>query len=73
MAQWWPVSYKLHYAAFGSSHERENAVAVHQKSMDRVGKLVSKEILEEWEVRDGWGLLCEFLGEKLPEGNFSEA
>lgn len=70
MAQWWPVSYKLHYAAFGGSHERENATAVHQKSIDRVRELVPKENLLEWGVRDGWGPLCEFLGEKQPEGTF---
>lgn len=70
MAQWWPVSYNLHYAAFGGSHERDNAIAVHQKSMDWVRELISKENLLEWKVQDGWGPLCGFLGEKQPEGAF---
>lgn len=43
MAQWWPVSYKLHYAAFRGSHERDNAIAVHQKSVDQGRELVPKE------------------------------
>ena len=30
------MSYKLHHAAFGGSHERDNTVAVHQNLMDRV-------------------------------------
>ncbi len=70
MSQWWPVSYKLHYAAFGGSHERDHAIAMHQKSMDRVRDMVPKENLLEWKVQDGWGPLCEFLGEKQPEGRF---
>lgn len=64
------MSYKLHKAAFGGSHERENAVTVHQKSMDRVRELVPNGRLLEWEVRDGWGPLCHFLGKKQPEGAF---
>lgn len=70
MAQWWPVSYKLHYAAFGGSHEWGKAIAVHQKSMNKVRELVPKEGLLEWKAQDGWGPLCEFLGEKQPEEAF---
>ena len=54
MAQWWPVSYKLHYAAFRGSHEHE------------------KENLLGWKVQDGWGPLCEVLGERRPEGMFPQ-
>ncbi|CAD6579898.1 MAG: Meiotic Sister-Chromatid recombination aldehyde dehydrogenase [Alectoria sarmentosa] len=70
MAQWWPVSYKLYYAASGGSHEWGKAIAVHQKLMDKVRELVPKEGLFEWKAQDGWGPLCEFLGEKQREEAF---
>lgn len=70
MAQWWPVSYQLHYAAFGGSHKRENAISVHPRSMDRVRELIPKEELLKWKVQDGWGPLCEFLRRQQPKGTF---
>lgn len=70
MAQWWPVSYKLHYSAFGGSQERDDAIVVHQKSMDRMRGLVRKDNLLEWKVQDGSGPLCDSLGKKQPQGTF---
>ena len=38
--------------------------------MDRVRELRPKDALQEWKVQDGWGQLCECLGQKQPEGTF---
>jgi hypothetical protein len=35
--------------------------------------LVPKERLLEWEIGDGWGPLCEFLGKPVPEVPFPHA
>ena len=70
MTQWWPVSYKLRYTTFGGRHERDNAIAMHRKSMVRVRELVPGGNLLECKVQDGWGSLCEFLGEMQLEGTF---
>ena len=64
------MSRPLHYAAFEGSLERENAIAVHQRSLDKVRELVPKEKLLEWKVQDGWGPLCKFLGMQEPEEGF---
>lgn len=61
---------ELHCAAFKGNLERENAITVHQKIMDRVRELVPKENLLEWKVQDGWGPLCAFLGAQEPEEEF---
>ncbi|KAL6713523.1 hypothetical protein ACLMJK_008988 [Lecanora helva] len=70
MKQWWPVSRKMHYAVFEGDLNRENAIAVHQRSLDTIRALVPKDRLLEWKVADGWSPLCSFLGVKQPEGEF---
>ncbi len=37
---------------------------------DRIRELVPKERLLEWEVRDGWGPICEFLAKEKPGADF---
>ena len=39
LAQWWPVSHKLRLLSLGGNYERDDIVAVHQKSMDRMREL----------------------------------
>jgi hypothetical protein len=36
----------------------------------RVKKVVAKERLLEYEVKDGWGPLCSFLGKEVPAKKF---
>lgn len=64
------MSLKLHYAAFEGDLRRENAIAVHRKSMESVRGMVPRENLLEWKVQDGWGPLCTFLGVTEPGEEF---
>ena len=37
---------------------------------DRIRHIVPRERLLEWSVQDGWGPLCEFLREQVPDAEF---
>jgi hypothetical protein len=42
---------------------------VFRRHYQEVRELVPKERLLEYKITDGWGPLCEFLGEKVPDGH----
>ncbi|OIW25318.1 hypothetical protein CONLIGDRAFT_673427 [Coniochaeta ligniaria NRRL 30616] len=42
---------------------------VFRRHYQEVRDLVPKERLLEYKITDGWGPLCEFLGEKVPDGH----
>ncbi|KAJ5098952.1 hypothetical protein N7532_005953 [Penicillium argentinense] len=56
---------------FGGSFER-NGRQVYQEHYDRVRKMAAERKMEllEYEVTDGWGPLCKFLGHDMPENPF---
>jgi len=43
---------------------------VYQEHMDKVRGFVPKHNLLEWQVKDGWEPLCEFLGKEMPDEEF---
>ncbi|PYI11734.1 hypothetical protein BO78DRAFT_413543 [Aspergillus sclerotiicarbonarius CBS 121057] len=47
-----------------------NGKWVYRDHCNMVRGMVNKDRLLEWSVEDGWGPLCEFLGEKVPEEAF---
>ena len=55
--------------AFGGRFEdREHAVSVFEEWNEGVKRRVPAEKLLVYEVKEGWGPLCEFLGVGVPEG-----
>ena len=55
--------------AFGGRFEdREHAISVFNEWNERVKKRVPAEKLLVYDVKEGWGPLCEFLGVEAPEG-----
>ncbi|RAL03914.1 sulfotransferase family protein [Aspergillus ibericus CBS 121593] len=48
----------------------KNGKWVYRDHCNMVRGMVSKDRLLEWSVEDGWGPLCEFLGEKVPDEPF---
>jgi hypothetical protein len=54
--------------AFGGRFEdREHAISVFERWNDGVKERVPAEKLLVYEVKEGWGPLCEFLGVEVPE------
>lgn len=43
---------------------------VYMEHIEEVRRLVPKERLLEYNISDGWGPLCEFLGEEVPDEPF---
>ena len=55
--------------AFGGRFEhREHAIAVFHEWNEGVKRRVPAEKLLVYDVKEGWGPLCEFLGVETPEG-----
>jgi len=54
----------------GRFEDREYAVKVFVRHIDEVKERVPAEKLLVYEVREGWGPLCEFLGVEAPEKPF---
>ncbi|KAJ7450849.1 P-loop containing nucleoside triphosphate hydrolase protein [Mycena latifolia] len=57
-------------AHFGPVITEEGAKARFIEHYDNIRKLVPKERLLEYEVKDGWGPLCTFLGRDVPTVEF---
>ena len=51
----------------------ENAKKVYHELHEEVRRLVPKERLLEFQLGDGWGPLCEFLGKEAPDKPFPHA
>merc|ERR1719184_10882 len=56
---------------FGAvSDSKEKAVKFFEEHVEEVKKVVPKEKLLVWEVKEGWAPLCEFLGVPEPSTSF---
>ncbi len=60
-------------ALFGGSFEAnaEHAYRDHYEKLEEKLKATKRPYLD-WEARDGWGPLCEFLGRQVPDIEFPE-
>ncbi len=54
----------------GRFEDREHAIEVFERWNATVEKRVSAERLLVYEVKEGWGPLCEFLGVEAPDESF---
>jgi hypothetical protein len=54
----------------GRFEDRAYAVEVFESSNEAVCRRIPKERLLVFDVREGWGPLCDFLGVKVPDGPF---
>lgn len=56
---------------FGGNFEK-NGKKVYQAHYDRVRQMAAERNMEllEYEVADGWGPLCKFLGHEMPANPF---
>jgi hypothetical protein len=52
----------------GHFEDREHAMAVFERHNEEVVRHVPPERLLVYEVKEGWGPLCEFLDTEVPEG-----
>lgn len=59
---------KLFFDGFFEGDFPNRGKAIFQKHYAEVRALVPKENLLEFRVQDGWEPLCEFLGERVPQG-----
>ncbi|KAJ6556368.1 P-loop containing nucleoside triphosphate hydrolase protein [Mycena capillaripes] len=64
------LSYLIFTVMAGAVITEEGAKARFVKHYDNVRKLVSKARLLEYEVTEGWGPLCAFLGKDVPDTEF---
>jgi sulfotransferase family protein len=54
----------------GRFEEREHAIETFERHNEEVRQRVPPERLLVYEVKEGWGPLCEFLGVEVPERPF---
>jgi Sulfotransferase domain len=54
----------------GRFEDREYAIETFERHNEKVEQSVSPEKLLVYEVKEGWGPLCEFLGVEVPEEPF---
>ncbi len=54
----------------GSLEDRERAIEVFERHNEEVKEHVAPEKLLVYEVKEGWGPLCEFLGVEVPNTSF---
>ena len=55
---------------FGGRLEKDHCISIFERHNDTVRKVVPKDRLLEYDVRQGWGPLCDFLGVPVPEKPF---
>ena len=69
-AQWTPIMHANDTGTFGPAGMRDaqHAKDVYRRLHREVRALVPRERRLEFQLKDGWGPLCEFLGKKVPEG-----
>ncbi len=51
----------------GRAEDRTHAVAVYERHCNEVRRTIAADRLLEFDVREGWRPLCEFLGVPVPE------
>jgi hypothetical protein len=49
-------------------HDKDRLISVYQAHNARVREVIPAQRLLVYEVSQGWGPLCEFLGVAVPEG-----
>jgi hypothetical protein len=54
----------------GRLHDRDHVIAVYARHNENVRRIIPKERLLIYEVTQGWGPLCEFLGVPVPGSPF---
>ena len=54
----------------GRFEEREHAIKVFERHNEEVKRRVPREKLLVYEVKQGWGPLCDFLGVEAPDKPF---
>lgn len=54
----------------GRYHDKEFAINVYRKHIQQVLETVPSEKLLQFDVRDGWESLCEFLQKPIPQESF---
>ncbi|PYH68031.1 sulfotransferase family protein [Aspergillus vadensis CBS 113365] len=75
-AYWlWRLYYTIGYPAMFRGRTTKEGLMKHGKRVYQehglmIRGLVPKERLLEWDVEDGWGPLCEFLGKDTPDEPF---
>lgn len=57
----------------GDIESREHALAVFERHIDEVRRTVAPERLLIYEIAEGWGPLCDFLGRPVPDEPFPHA
>jgi hypothetical protein len=60
----------FHFLFGGYKHDRESLIAGYERHNREVQKLVPPERLLVYEVRQGWGPLCQFLNLPIPDQPF---
>ena len=55
---------------FGGRLEKEHCISIFERHNDTVRKVVPEDRLLEYDVRQGWKPLCEFLGVPVPAKKF---
>lgn len=54
----------------GRFHEREHAIDVFERHNEQVRRTIPADRLLVYQVNEGWGPLCEFLGVDVPDTDF---
>jgi hypothetical protein len=54
----------------GRIHDREHMIACFERHVAEVKAAIPADRLLVYEVKQGWGPLCEFLGAPIPDGAF---
>jgi hypothetical protein len=57
----------------GRLHDREHVIAVYNRHNEKVKRTIPKERLLIYEVAQGWGPLCQFLGVAMPAVPFPKS
>jgi hypothetical protein len=60
----------LEYTFEGRYWEKEHIIEVYRKHIQRVGEVVPKERLLQFDVKDGWKPLCDYLQKAIPTEPF---
>jgi hypothetical protein len=67
----WQIAQKLEEETFeGEFENKRRAIEVFDRHNEEVKRRVPKERLLVYEVKEGWGPLCEFLGVEEPDKPF---
>jgi len=60
----------LEHTFEGKYWNKEHAIAIYERHIQRVTEIVPQERLLHFDVKDGWGPLCEFVQKPTPQEPF---